>query len=207
MQPSMPMPADQAIGSCLPSAGAASRRIRATVLQALARRAQAAGEGALRQQLDARREAWLAGDAAALPPAAVEAEPDEDAVQPASLAGLLDELAAARPAGNKEAYPELPALEHFRRCWDALHARRQLERTLAPAPADAGPLNSAVLARRAIALMQSASPDYLRHFIDYADTLAWLESLREDGVLPASADAPRSSSGTKPAARRASRRR
>ena len=199
------MPADDAIGPRPHATGEASRQIRATLLDALARHAQAAGEGVLRQQLEAKREAWLAG---ALPPAVVEAEPRAGAAVRPVLAGLLDELAAARPVGNKEAYPELPALEHFRRCWDALHARRQLERTLAPAPADAGPLNSAVLARRAIALMQSASPDYLRHFIDYADTLAWLESLREDGVLPA-ADEPaaRPAGGSGKTAQRRTRKR
>lgn len=201
------MSADDAIGPRPRATGEASRRqIRATLLDALARHAQTAGEGVLRQQLEARRQAWLVLDAAVPPLAGAEvAEPKARAVRP-PLADLLDGFAAAHPAGT-DAYPELPELEQFRRNWDALHARRQLERTLAPAPADAGPLNSSVLARRAIALMQSASPAYLRHFIDYADTLAWLESLRADGVLPASVDAARSPSGTKPAARRASRRR
>lgn len=199
------MSADDAIGPCPPATGETSRQIRATLIQVLTRHAQAAGEGVLRQQLEARREAWLAGDAVALPLVIEEAETKAGAGRPA-LASLLDDFAAARQV-DSDAYPELPELEHFRGRWDALHARRQLERTLAPAPADAGPLNSSVLARRAIALMQSASPAYLRHFIDYADTLAWLESLRADGVLPASADATRSPSGAKPAARRASRRR
>lgn len=185
--------------------GAASQRIRATLVEVLARRARSAGEGALRRQLQARGEAWRARDAQASPLPAEAAGPAQAGLR-SPLAGLPDALAAASPAGT-DAFPELPALEHFRQCWDALHARRQLERTLAPAPADAGPLNSAVLARRAIALMQSASPGYLRHFIDYADTLAWLENLREDGVLPASADASRPPPGAKPTARRTSRRR
>ena len=189
------MSADDAIGPCPPATGEASRQIRATLIQVFTRHAQAAGEGVLRQQLEARREAWLAGDAAALPPVVEEAEPKAGAGRPA-LGSLLDDLAAARQA-DSDAYPELPALEHFRRDWDALHARRQLERTLAPAPADAGPLNSSVLARRAIALMQSVSPEYLRHFIDYADTLAWLDLMQGQGGIERTKPAPKSGAAKK----------
>jgi hypothetical protein len=75
------------------------------------------------------------------------------------------------------AYPEIPALAEFRELWSTLRADSRLRQSVAHAPTDAGPLNSAALARRAIALMREASPGYLRSFLAYVDDLAWLEQL------------------------------
>ena len=80
-------------------------------------------------------------------------------------------------------YPHLPALEEFRRLRSRQRAREQLRATLQPPPAGAGPLNSASLAHRALALMRTASPGYLRHFMDYLDTLSWLEQMDASGSL------------------------
>lgn len=75
-------------------------------------------------------------------------------------------------------YPRLPALDDFRRLHGQLRAREQLRETLKPPPANAGPLNSASLAHRALALMHATSPGYLQHFLGYLDTLSWLEQMQ-----------------------------
>src|SRR5690606_21595003 len=66
-------------------------------------------------------------------------------------------------------------LEYFRRTCARMRVDRQARAALARVPANAGPLNSALLAHRALAAMRDQSPGYLRHFLDYLDTLAWLE--------------------------------
>ena len=73
-------------------------------------------------------------------------------------------------------YPELPAVGEFRALHARLRAKHQLDATLQPPPAGAGPLNSASLAHRALALMRDTSPGYLRHFLDYLDTLSRLQA-------------------------------
>lgn len=89
-------------------------------------------------------------------------------------------------------------LEQARQHWDALHAERQLQQSLAPASQEAGPLNSTALARRALAQLRRTSPGYLRHFLAHADLLVGL-----DAVL---AHAPRDGAGKQaPARRRPSR--
>jgi len=88
--------------------------------------------------------------------------------------------AIGEPAGD---YPHLPALEDFRRLWSQQRTREQLRATLQPPPAGAGPLNSASLAHRALALMRTASPGYLQHFMAHLDALSWLEQMRASGSL------------------------
>ncbi len=210
----MPMPADAAVDHLrLPPAGPASAHIRAALSETLARRA-AACDGALRRQLETRLAALATAEHAELAaprdPAAgrqAEAGPTaagEGGAAAGPLAVLLDRLAAGRAADD--GYPELPALEEFRRLREALRARRQLSQALAPAALAVGPLNSAALARRAVALMQAASPGYLRHFIEYADVLGWLERMHDAGALPRADQAPRGTP-VKKAPRRGVRRR
>ncbi len=82
-------------------------------------------------------------------------------------------------------YPQVPMLDQVRREWSALRSEVQVRRSLrAEAPADGGPLNSAVLVQRMLDTMQATSPGYLRHFIDYIDTLSWLQAL-QDGAATA----------------------
>jgi hypothetical protein len=92
-----------------------------------------------------------------------------DARPPAAGA---DDLAPAKPS-----LPALDALADSRRTWTRLHTQSQLRRSLEQLPADAGPLNSAVLAHRALSLMQEAGNGYAEHFVSYVDTLASLELL------------------------------
>ncbi|WP_431634942.1 DUF2894 domain-containing protein [Dyella sp. KULCS107] len=100
---------------------------------------------------------------------------------PGPLRQLADQLAHDAPT-DRTAYPELPALADFRQLWSTLRADSQLQQTVAHTPTDAGPLNSAALASRAIALMRETSPGYLRAFLAYVDDLAWLEQLGTAGT-------------------------
>ena len=146
--------------------------IRAQLIASLQQRAATLG-GEARRLLDARLADLRAADADVpyeAPDAAPQAHP------PGPLRQLADQLAHDAPT-DRIAYPELPALADFRQLWSTLRAESQLQQTVAHTPTDAGPLNSAALASRAIALMRDTSPGYLRAFLAYVDELAWLEQL------------------------------
>ena len=129
-----------------------------------------------------------------------------------TLAGLLAHLrkqarerdhalqVLGQPTGE---YPDLPALEDFRRLWSQQRTREQLRATLQPPPAGAGPLNSASLAHRALALMRTACPGYLQHFMAHLDALSWLEQMRAAGSLtPPGAGTPAARGAKAPARKR-----
>lgn len=78
---------------------------------------------------------------------------------------------------------ELPALLEFRKIWSKVRTDGQLRQSLEQVPTNAGPLNSGVLVHRSIMLMRELSPEYLQHFMAYADTLSWMEQMQGDGVL------------------------
>lgn len=154
----------------------ASTAIRAQLIAAMAQRA-ATLHGEARRVLDARLAQLRAADTEARtePPAAPGAS-----VQPGALRQLAEQL-AGEPSAERSAYPEVPALAEFRQLWSSLRADSQLQRSVAHAPADAGPLNSSALASRAIALMRELSPGYLRAFLAYVDDLSWLEQVSGAG--------------------------
>ncbi len=104
------------------------------------------------------------------------------------LGVLADDMTAR--ARDDAAYPELPAVDDFRRLWSTLRTRTQVRKSLAQAPTGAGPLNSAALAHRSLTLMGGLSPGYLQHFLSYVDTLSWLETLQDAGVLTGKETAP-----------------
>ncbi len=185
-------------------------------IAALQRRA-AARSGPARQALEARLAALAdvfrrqldhraAPDAGASTPG-LDAERDEatrrhaQAGEPSALGALIGAMAAeglttpedALRHPQRAAYPELPALEEVRRLWSDLRTRSQVRRSLAPPTEDAGPLNSSRLVHRALTLMRGASPGYLQHFLAYADTLSWLETLQDAGVLTGKEPAPTAS--------------
>lgn len=74
---------------------------------------------------------------------------------------------------------QLAALEEFRHLWSAVRSDSHWQQSLAFEPADAGPLNSAALVHRAMALMRELAPGYLQHFLAYADELSWVEQLAQ----------------------------
>ncbi|MDQ0009109.1 hypothetical protein J2T07_001286 [Luteibacter jiangsuensis] len=94
------------------------------------------------------------------------------------LGQLVDEFAGDAAS---RAYPELPALDDFRKIWSSLRAESQLRQTLEYVPRNAGPLNSNALVHRSIELMRELSPGYLRHFLSYVDDLAWMERVTAAG--------------------------
>jgi hypothetical protein len=48
-----------------------------------------------------------------------------------------------------------------------------------------------VLVQRMLDSMQAASPGYLRHFIDYVDTLSWLQALQDSAASSGDAAKPK----------------
>ncbi|WP_313207071.1 DUF2894 domain-containing protein [Stenotrophomonas sp.] len=89
-------------------------------------------------------------------------------------------------------YPQVPMLDQVRSEWSELRSELQVRRSLrAEAPADGGPLNSAVLVQRMLDTMQATSPSYLRHFIDYIDTLSWLQALHDSAASAADTAKPK----------------
>lgn len=155
-------------------------------IDALERRA-AGQAGELRRVLDERLASLLtayAGDLAKVPVSAK--IPCEATSRP--LGELLDHLATETstrggdaavfdPTPGSTARPVLPALEEFRETWSTVRSDSRLRKSLAFVPTNAGPLNSAALVHRSMALMRELSPEYLRHFLGYVDDLSWLEQL------------------------------
>ena len=99
-------------------------------------------------------------------------------------------------------YPHLPALEEFRHLRSRQRASEQARAALQPPPAGAGPLNSASLAHRALALMRTASPGYLQHFMGYLDTLSWLEKMNASGALRPGSKSQPPARGKRPGGRK-----
>jgi hypothetical protein len=122
-----------------------------------------------------------------------EAFVEKPAGNDAPLAELLAQMktrhAAQASSLPSSAYPALPWLDEFRETWSALSARRRLHDARGQVPKNAGPLNSNGLMHRALTVMQELSPDYLRNFLAYADTLAGLESLHGMNGAPRKATA------------------
>lgn len=128
-----------------------------------------------------------------------------------TLAGVLEQLrhharerddalqAIGVAAGD---YPHLPVLEELRRLRSRQRAREQLRATLQPPPAGAGPLNSASLAHRALALMRTTSTGYLQHFTGYLDTLSWLEQMNASGALQPGSKSQPPARGKRPGGRK-----
>jgi hypothetical protein len=63
----------------------------------------------------------------------------------------------------------------FRESWQKMRAEDALGLAVERAPEAAGPLNSHRLVLRTLTLMHGLSPAYMRHFIEQAETLLWLD--------------------------------
>lgn len=74
----------------------------------------------------------------------------------------------------------------FRASWRKLRAEDALGMALERAPESAGPLNSHRLVLHTLMLMQEWSPAYMRHFIEQAETLLWLDRASARFRQPAS---------------------
>ncbi len=89
----------------------------------------------------------------------------------------------AKPGqAHQDAYPELAALDDFRAIWEHLRTDRQVRESLRQVPDEnAGPLNAGNIVHRSLSLMRTVSPEYLRQFMTYLDSLAALERLCQAG--------------------------
>ncbi|RKT22519.1 hypothetical protein B0G69_5985 [Paraburkholderia sp. RAU2J] len=183
--------------------------VRFHFIAALERRAAAHG-GEARRMLDERLSGLLdayAADLERATAAAAAASAKADATAPVStsreraqetLADLIGHIARHVQAERADAasYPELPALDYFRDVWSKVRAEKQMRQSLAQVPGNAGPLNSSSLVHRSLSLMRELSPGYLKQFLSYVDTLAWMEQLNGGGA-PVGKEAPRAGSGGK----------
>ncbi|AMO22468.1 DUF2894 domain-containing protein [Ramlibacter solisilvae] len=96
----------------------------------------------------------------------------------APLNQQLRAAAAARAlgaAGEPHDPDELASAHRFRQAWSRGHTLDRLAQALARRPAQSGPLNSHALVLQSLAMMRELSPDYLRRFVVYAESLQWLE--------------------------------
>ncbi len=128
--------------------------------------------------------------------------------EPVPLAGAPAEAEPApEPTPVKAIAPtgELPLLQEVREIWDGVRTASQLRQSLVPAQEDAGPLNSSVLVHRALTLMQATSPDYLQHFVAYAEALSWMEQLQQVRLPPVPAPGAAPKKPAKPRVRRAAK--
>lgn len=142
---------------------------------------QASGLALLVEQLDAlhaSRAAIEVSGSGAQPPAQM-----ENAQRPS-------------PNGTESRAATLPVLQAARQTWARLRMEDHLRHVMAEVPDDAGPMHSTVLVHRAIAVMHGAAPEYLAHFLGYADALAGLERISPS---PATTPAPRPPRPPRPA--------
>ena len=185
-------PAARAIAALRAQGAGLRDPVRFHFIEALARRT-AATRGTARALLEGRLARAIDDYAARCEGVPGRADAPGDAPAAASpLAELLDHLARENRSGFGPAVAdgaitapdELKAVACFRDTWDTLRLERQLHEVLADEPENAGPLNSHLLVLRALRQMHQTSPAYLKRFMDYADTLLWLEQA-DGGAKPA----------------------
>lgn len=167
-------------------------------LEALERRT-AAHDGEVRRMLDEKLSMHM--DAYA-----IELKKTEAATAPASaparetLGSLMDHIAnhaAGHGVARPSSFPELPALDAFRKTWSRIHGESQLRQALDHLPANAGPLNSSALVHRSIVLMRDISPGYLKQFLSYVEALSWMEQMNDGGMSVVKDSATKRARGSK----------
>lgn len=84
-------------------------------------------------------------------------------------------VVAAIAAAESEEHPELSSVRRFRRMWASSLSLERIDKAVFRKPEKAGPLNSHVLVLQSLSLMRELSPDYLRRFMTYVESLQWLE--------------------------------
>ncbi|MBN8923684.1 MAG: hypothetical protein BGP10_07425 [Rhodanobacter sp. 68-29] len=190
--------------------------LRFALMDAMARRALR-HDGQVRKQLDARLQeladayaGLLADQPEATPPHHADESPMQQLLAQFANAPRLDGVPQAVPmARTRDEAPiadiaPMPALDEFQQLWSRIRIDSLLRQCLDSLPEDAGPLHSRVLAYRAMTLMRDVSPEYLQHFVAYADVLTWMEHAA--GRAVAGGDADGAASVRKPARAGGSRR-
>ncbi len=115
------------------------------------------------------------------PPAAQEGAQAASSALAQLNAYLRQATRAARPAsqeGQDAGDDQLASARRFRQAWDRVATLDRVEQAVSRKPANAGPLNSHMLVLRTLDLMRELSPEYLRRFVGYAESLQWLEQAR-----------------------------
>lgn len=77
---------------------------------------------------------------------------------------------------NTQTAGELAAIGRARANNTQRDVSRRVNSAFSAAPDSSGPLNSQMLVRRSLQLMQELSPAYLNRFVSHVDTLMWLEN-------------------------------
>ena len=110
----------------------------------------------------------------------------EEDQEPSTFEALLrrQEVEALRQVDDEEAVAnldaiapvgELKALKQLREDWAKRGTEKAIAKALDEAPEDAGPLNAHRLVVKALETMQDVSPEYLARFVNYVETVLWLE--------------------------------
>lgn len=166
--------------------------VRLHFLASLARRMQA-HEGAVKRILEdklshalaAYQERFAQANQAINDKSNLSGQHQKRRIQPTALAGLTRDLAQQLPK-NAQANgdgsdssmgsgDELKSIRYFRDTWSKLSVDKQLAQAIEQGPENAGPLNSHQLLLRSLAVMRDISPEYLKRFMSYVDTLLWLD--------------------------------
>jgi len=74
---------------------------------------------------------------------------------------------------------ELKSTRLFRESQEKLNSEKLVRQAIKEGPDNPGPINPHMLAIRSLSTMQSLSPQYLKRFLSYIDTLFWLEQANE----------------------------
>ena len=82
---------------------------------------------------------------------------------------------------------ELKSIRRFRETQEALNMDKLVRQSIKEGPENPGPINPHMLAIRALSNMQNLSPQYLKYFISYIDTVFWLESTSDESISLAKA--------------------
>jgi hypothetical protein len=156
--------------------------VRFHYIEVLAARA-GAYEGGVRRVLDAKLQAAVAALRASCAEAQGSSAAPEAPAPGQTLGDLVRHMAAHaldkpdhhHAVASATPRTELKSVQYFRNTWSKLSVEKQVAQALEQAPKNAGPINSHVVALRALALMRDTAPDYLNRFTSYVDTLLSLD--------------------------------
>ncbi len=90
------------------------------------------------------------------------------------LQSVEDSMADEGPSQRKNKMA-LKTFSLFKETWAKFHSERLVNSAIKGRPENAGPLNSQMLVTRSLFTAQNISPNYLKRFISYIETLLWIE--------------------------------
>lgn len=114
----------------------------------------------------------LDGDGSATEATALSAVAAQMRQQELQLLGAVAKAGSAPPLLR-----ELRAARLLRGRQREAAVEQRIARAIASAPQDPGPLNPQMLAIRSLSAMRDFSGEYAKQFVEYLDTLMWLESI------------------------------